>query len=287
MSELHIKNNVYGIKNNLCIICGSELTERILLNVSNEKDTYLEYLSIDYLSDSLPRFYTSCTNCSNISRSVRLTPTTMTDLYEKFRDLELRGESRKEYWERITNYPRETSENFEKVKFLEQFVNLKSSKVLDIGCGLGVLLNSLAVVGGCPVGNLTGVEPTPDTNRFCSDRGIRIDEKYLNLGEPYEEKYDLVMAVHVIEHVPDHREFIAICKENCSNNGYIYLECPSSLDIGHLPLDHDRFMCQHEVIFSIDGLIKLVKDAGLVVEHASVFLSRRNRFNNRILARLN
>ena len=90
-----------------CKMCG-ETEGKELLNVSQCTDTYLDYLKIEYKTEN--RFYKKCNNCGFVYRSLFLTDDEKELLYSSFRDEGLRNETHKEYFERISSYPKENSE---------------------------------------------------------------------------------------------------------------------------------------------------------------------------------
>lgn len=80
-----------------------------------------------------------------------------------------------------------------------------ASKILDLGCGSGALLERLLLMG---YADLTGVDISPptSTNRIHYQEA---DLDYFRLDMP-ESSFDLVMAVEVIEHIENLGLF---CKE--------------------------------------------------------------------------
>jgi 2-polyprenyl-6-hydroxyphenyl methylase / 3-demethylubiquinone-9 3-methyltransferase len=96
---------------------------------------------------------------------------------------------------------------------------------LDVGCGGGVLSEPLARLGA----TVTGLDPAP-TNlavaRTHAERsGLSIDYR----GETIEEvagqgeRFDLVLAMEVVEHVPDMPAFVAACCEAVRPGGLLFL----------------------------------------------------------------
>jgi rubredoxin len=101
------------IQRYFCPNCNGK-NRKVVLDVSGEKDTYLDYLnskgylSIDY--QNIKRQYWQCENCGLVYRSPILQAREKEILYEHFRDIEFRGENKEEYFKRITSLPPEQYE---------------------------------------------------------------------------------------------------------------------------------------------------------------------------------
>ncbi|HEY0145361.1 MAG: bifunctional 2-polyprenyl-6-hydroxyphenol methylase/3-demethylubiquinol 3-O-methyltransferase UbiG [Methylovirgula sp.] len=88
---------------------------------------------------------------------------------------------------------------------------LDGLEILDIGCGAGILSEALARLGA----EVTGVDPAPANikvaQHHAEQSGLRID--YLETtAEALAEKklrYDVVLAMEVVEHVRDVKAFVA------------------------------------------------------------------------------
>ncbi len=88
---------------------------------------------------------------------------------------------------------------------------LEGLEILDIGCGAGILSEALAKLGA----EVTGIDPAP-TNiavacRHAGEAGLTIDYRQTTAEALAGEKrrYDVVLAMEVIEHVRDVKAFIA------------------------------------------------------------------------------
>ena len=96
----------------------------------------------------------------------------------------------------------------------------EGARVLDIGCGSGALVYSLAVAG---VRDATGVDPfAPDDRTF--DNGARILRT-----DPSEidETFDVVMFHHSFEHVPDPRSSLTSAMGLLAAGGRILIRMPT------------------------------------------------------------
>ena len=102
------------------------------------------------------------------------------------------------------------------------FNALAGLTILDIGCGGGLLTEPLARMGA----TVTGVEPSGDAiavaRAHAEEQGLKIE--YVNgLAEDMAaagRTFDVVLAMEVVEHVPDVAEFMAIAAALIRPGGY-------------------------------------------------------------------
>ncbi|XP_054271748.1 ubiquinone biosynthesis O-methyltransferase, mitochondrial-like isoform X2 [Macrosteles quadrilineatus] len=113
-----------------------------------------------------------------------------------------------------------------KVKFLE------GVKILDVGCGGGILSEALARLGG----SVTGIDPSDSLVGVA-----RSHSKSLQNAEPptyvvstVEQHahqamatYDVVVASEVIEHVTDKESFLAACIASLKLGGSLFITTPN------------------------------------------------------------
>lgn len=264
--------------NSKCKICNSKKSTKIL-NVSDHKDTYLDYMNIEYQDTN--RYYQKCSSCGLVYRNTYLTDQEKDFLYKSFRDKELRNETQDAYFERITSMPDDNSENYEKYTFLNSYIKSSGSH-MDVGGGLGVFCYGFQKY--FKDWRSICVEPTTGANIVAEKNGVKAHSLYLNedttlIGN----NFDLITANHVVEHVDDPIKFLNILKRFISETGLIYIETPSTLDIGFLDNSHDRFMCQHEVIYDNKSIDLIAKKAGLEVLLNDNYFSKRGRNNVRAI----
>ena len=98
-------------------------------------------------------------------------------------------------------------------------------RVLDLGCGGGLLAEPMARQGAIVV----GVDASPGNiaaaQRHAQLHGVDIDYR---LGEPAqvvsaEEKFDVVMALEVVEHVSDVTAFLATAASHLAPGGLLFV----------------------------------------------------------------
>ena len=262
-----------------CRKCGWGLY-RIILNITDCEDSYLNYLGIEYPVDG--RYYVKCSICGLVYRKPRLNGREKKLLYKKFRDVRLRGESNQSYFKRISELDSDQSENYEKYRFLEKYIN-KKGRLLDVGAGLGVFLYGFKKY--FPKWNAIGVEPTTGAGEIAIIHDIKIHEQYLDMNLFPNRHFDLITSIHVLEHTENPLGYIKKLTLYMEEDSLLYIETPSIQDVGHLPKCHDRFMCQHDFIFSENVLCDLLKNTGMEIIYSEIFLSIRKRYNLRVLCK--
>lgn len=87
---------------------------------------------------------------------------------------------------------------------------LSTLRILDIGCGGGLLTEPLARMGG----GVTGIDLAPShirgAKRHAEAAGLDIDYRVVSIDDLKAEhaQFDLVCAMEVVEHVPDQTAFL-------------------------------------------------------------------------------
>ena len=99
---------------------------------------------------------------------------------------------------------------------------LKNLKILDIGCGGGLISEPMARLGG----NVTGIDAA---NTNIEVAKIHMKKSNLNINylnkkpeEILDKKFDVILCMEIIEHVEDVNFFVESCIKLLKNNGLIF-----------------------------------------------------------------
>jgi 2-polyprenyl-6-hydroxyphenyl methylase/3-demethylubiquinone-9 3-methyltransferase len=90
---------------------------------------------------------------------------------------------------------------------------LAGLKVIDIGCGGGLIAEPLARLGAAVTAIDAGAPTVEAARLHAAEQGLAIDYRVATAGEltAAGEGYDAVLALEVVEHVADRAAFVADC----------------------------------------------------------------------------
>ena len=113
-----------------------------------------------------------------------------------------------------------------RTSFIDQHSPLAGKKVIDIGCGGGILCETLANAGAEVTGIDMGEAPLAVARLHArKESGLNIDYLQITAEEIAEQRpaqYDVVTCMEMLEHVPDPASVIKACATLCKPGGHLY-----------------------------------------------------------------
>ena len=109
--------------------------------------------------------------------------------------------------------------------YIARHIKIKNKRIVDIGCGGGLLCEAMAKSGG----DVTGLEPGEKALHIATEHahtsGLKIE--YANtpahtLAQSSPHAFDVVTCMEVLEHVPDPNALVAACTELVRQDGYVF-----------------------------------------------------------------
>jgi len=112
-----------------------------------------------------------------------------------------------------------------RLNFIKSSVNIKGKKILDVGCGGGILSESLANEGADVTGIDQGDRVIQIAKLHAKESGIKVKYKHINIEDFYknsDEKFDIITCLEMLEHVPDPNSIINTCSKLLKPGGKVY-----------------------------------------------------------------
>lgn len=97
--------------------------------------------------------------------------------------------------------------------------------VLDVGCGGGILAESMAREGANVTGLDMGFEPLQVAKLHALESGIQVDyvqETVEQHADKFAGKYDVVTCMEMLEHVPDPKSVVTACAKLVKPGGHVF-----------------------------------------------------------------
>jgi len=112
-----------------------------------------------------------------------------------------------------------------RLQFIQQHQPLASLSVLDIGCGGGILSESMAKLGAKTTGIDLADQVLTVAKLHALDKEVKV--KYqLIAAEDYAKqnpnKHDVVTCMEMLEHVPDPQSIIQAAADTVKENGWVF-----------------------------------------------------------------
>jgi len=112
-----------------------------------------------------------------------------------------------------------------RLDFIDERVQLKGKRVLDVGCGGGILAESMAARGARVTGIDLGEAPLAVARLHLKESGQQVDYRHLSaedMAAQHPESFDVVTCMELLEHVPDPASTIRACARLVKPGGHVF-----------------------------------------------------------------
>jgi len=138
---------------------------------------------------------------------------------KKFEDLASR------WWDEQGEFKPLHEMNPLRLNFINAGSPLEGKAVCDIGCGGGILSESMAKCGATVTGLDMGKAPLSVARLHALESELEIDYQQITaeeFAEKNSEKFDVVTCMEMLEHVPDPASVISACYQLVKPGGAVY-----------------------------------------------------------------
>lgn len=135
--------------------------------------------------------------------------------------------------------------------FICEFINDKKINVLEFGCGSGGILDTLK---NKTKSEVIGIDLDKQAVSFGKQKGINLLS--VDLDNLKDNKFDLIIASHVMEHLDNPQVTLGKLAELLNDGGYIYIEVPG---VENKKVIESNYSIQpgHLSYFNLDIILKI------------------------------
>ena len=129
------------------------------------------------------------------------------------------------WWDKSSEFKPLHEINPLRANYIDQLSPVAEKKVIDIGCGGGILSEALTQRGAEVTGIDMGEAPLGVAELHALENNLNIEYKKITaeaMAEQRPEQYDIVTCLEMLEHVPEPAKIVAACAQLCKPGGHIY-----------------------------------------------------------------
>ena len=130
------------------------------------------------------------------------------------------------WWDKSSEFKPLHDINPLRVNYIEERASLAEKKVLDVGCGGGILSEAMAFRGASVKGIDMGEAPLSVAQLHSLESGADVQYQQITAEELAEQeagKYDVVTCLEMLEHVPSPASVIQACTKLLKPGGHLFL----------------------------------------------------------------
>lgn len=129
------------------------------------------------------------------------------------------------WWDKTSEFKPLHDINPLRLNYIDKAINLKGKTVLDVGCGGGILSESMAEKGAQVTGIDLGDKALKVAQLHSLESGVSVDYQLISVEELADKQpasFDIVTCLEMLEHVPDPASVVAACAKLVKPGGHVF-----------------------------------------------------------------
>ncbi|OZA06606.1 MAG: bifunctional 3-demethylubiquinol 3-O-methyltransferase/2-polyprenyl-6-hydroxyphenol methylase [Methylophilaceae bacterium 17-44-8] len=129
------------------------------------------------------------------------------------------------WWDKNSEFKPLHDINPLRLHYIDQRVGLAGKQVLDVGCGGGILSESMAEKGAHVTGIDLGEKALNVAKLHSLESGIVVDYQHISvetLAQAQPASFDVVTCLEMLEHVPDPTSIVQACAQLVKPGGHLF-----------------------------------------------------------------
>lgn len=129
------------------------------------------------------------------------------------------------WWDKTSEFKPLHDINPLRLNYIDERAPLSGKKVIDVGCGGGILSESMAQRGAEVTGIDMGEAPLAVARIHAEKSGVTVNYRHSTAEQMAEEnpgQYDVVTCLEMLEHVPDPSSVIEACSKLVKPGGHVF-----------------------------------------------------------------
>lgn len=129
------------------------------------------------------------------------------------------------WWDRNSEFKPLHEINPLRLRFIDQCASLSGKRVLDVGCGGGILTESMVLKGATVTGIDLGEKALKVARLHSLESGVEVEYRLVaveTLAAEAPESFDVVTCMEMLEHVPDPAAVIRACAQLVKPGGHVF-----------------------------------------------------------------
>ena len=129
------------------------------------------------------------------------------------------------WWDKSGDFKALHDINVLRLDYIDTHARLSGKRVLDVGCGGGILSEAMTRLGAKVTGIDMGKAPLAVARGHLGESGLQVDYQHATaeaFSRKHPDTFDVVTCLELLEHVPDPSSVVLACRKMVRPGGYVF-----------------------------------------------------------------